>query len=259
MKPKITFISNMRNEERDLPALIRNIRGCADEIIILDGHSTDRTREVAQKLGAKVIWRKEIKRTSEYPFNRYIRMAKNNWIFNIDADERLSPELARALPRLVADPLFKAYRIPRKNFLKKGHWIRYGVFYPDYQMRLFHRDYIYFQKPIHTFPIIRGPLGTIGQHMLHLKYLRSAQRLEQQMAEWASGEPEVETNPLKRVVWFVILLNYYFLRDYLWRGSFREPDYLGYLWMTAIYFSKYPHKIKNAARSILPKCLHGLL
>ena len=157
MAPKITAIIHAKNEEDALPGLLRNLRGAFDEILLLDGKSTDRTREIARKMGAKVIIRRKehLLHISEESNNYYVKFAKNDWIFVVDCDELLTPELKSALPRLVADPRYKACRFPRRNYVTPEVWCR-RCFYPNYQLRLFDRRFIKFPKEVHTDPVVDG-------------------------------------------------------------------------------------------------------
>ncbi|MDQ3806232.1 MAG: glycosyltransferase family 2 protein, partial [Acidobacteriota bacterium] len=111
----------------------------ADEILVVDSHSADATREIARRSGARVVAR-------DWPgFARQKQFAadsaSHDWVFSLDADERVSPELRAAVEALRAAPaerLADGYRIPRRSFYM-GRWIRGGGWYPDYQLRLYRR------------------------------------------------------------------------------------------------------------------------
>ena len=138
MKISATIITF--NEESNIKAACESV-SWADEVIVVDSHSTDRTPEIAASLGAKVI-------TNEWPgFGQQkqfaVDKATHNWIFSLDADERVSDELRRSIEVLrdkEDSQLADAYLIPRRSFYQ-GRWIRGGGWYPDRQLRLFRRSH----------------------------------------------------------------------------------------------------------------------
>ncbi len=137
MKISATIITF--NEESNIKAACESV-SWADEVIVVDSHSTDGTPEIAASLGAKVI-------TNEWPgFGQQkqfaVDKATHNWIFSLDADERVSDELRRSIEVLrdkEDSQLADAYLIPRRSFYQ-GRWIRGGGWYPDRQLRLFRRS-----------------------------------------------------------------------------------------------------------------------
>ncbi len=120
----------------------------ADEIIVVDSHSTDGTTEIAKELGANVI---------HIPFNGYgdlrnkaITHCKYEWIFSLDSDERCTLEARDEIVKLVANAPLELYRIPRKNFFM-GKWIKYSGWYPNFrQPQLFKNGKMsYTMEPVH--------------------------------------------------------------------------------------------------------------
>lgn len=124
------------NEEKNIK---RAISSCvwAAEVIIYDSGSTDLTVDIAQKMGAKVI-------KGEWlgfgPSKRYLsEKTANDWIFSLDADEEVSEQLAAEIKALYQDlDQSAAYRTPRISFYLR-RWIKFGGWYPDYQVRLFNK------------------------------------------------------------------------------------------------------------------------
>ena len=138
-----------RRDRRSAPASSRATRrtGCracldsldwCDEILVVDSHSRDRTRELAAARGARVIERDWPGHVAQKEFA--IREAQHDWVLCIDADERVSPELAAEIERLRARGFdgCAGFAVPRlSRYL--GRWIRHGTWYPDWKLRLFDR------------------------------------------------------------------------------------------------------------------------
>ncbi|MCU1306075.1 MAG: hypothetical protein JWN45_770 [Acidobacteriaceae bacterium] len=128
-----------KNEEANIRRTLESVRW-ADEVIIVDSGSTDRTCEIARELGAKVFV-EEWKGFAAQK-NSAIEKCTGDWILSLDADEEVSPGLSFAIIRGLRADLrdffepFAGLELPRKN-LFLSHWIKYGGFYPDRKLRLF--------------------------------------------------------------------------------------------------------------------------
>lgn len=163
MKISATIITC--NEERNLPRAIESLR-CCDEILIVDSGSTDRTVEIAQKFGARVLeanWRGYAGQK-----NYASDQAAYDWILSIDADEALSEDLEAEIWQLKKNgPDCDAFTVPRlAQYL--GRWILYSGWYPDRKIRLFNRtkarwvgDYV------HESVISAGRVGQLQGNLLH--------------------------------------------------------------------------------------------
>jgi glycosyltransferase involved in cell wall biosynthesis len=135
---KISAVIIAFNEEKQIADAIASVKW-ADEILVIDSESTDRTQEIAESLGAKVIINKWPGFAAQKQFGA--NAAQNDWILSLDADERISTQLKDELLRIrggsykqIAD----AYRIPRLSYYM-GRAIRHSGWYPDTQLRLFDR------------------------------------------------------------------------------------------------------------------------
>ena len=134
---KITATIITLNEAGNIREAIQAV-DWADEVLVIDSESTDSTREIAQECGARVIVNPWPGFSKQKQFA--VDAAKNDWIFSLDADERLSPELRSSVAELKKDEskLADGYRVARRAFYM-GRWITGGGWYPDYQLRLFNR------------------------------------------------------------------------------------------------------------------------
>jgi glycosyltransferase involved in cell wall biosynthesis len=124
------------NEEANIGRVLESVRW-ADEIVVVDSGSTDRTSEIARGYGARVIHEPWRGYTGQK--NYVLELCTKGWILSLDADEEVSPELAEEIRQVLekSGPL-DGYAIPRKN-LFLGRWMKHGGFYPDPKLRLFRR------------------------------------------------------------------------------------------------------------------------
>jgi glycosyltransferase involved in cell wall biosynthesis len=155
------------NEEKNLDACLENL-GWADEIIVVDSHSTDRTAEIARKHKVKFC---QVSRIGTGKIkNMGIDKAENEWILNVDADERIPEKLRGEIQKILEDPRFDGYYMPRKSFLGR-RWIRGAGQWPDYNLRLFRKDKGRFQeKLVHERLILDGRTARLKNHMVHYNY-----------------------------------------------------------------------------------------
>src|SRR5690349_18411994 len=128
------------NEEANLGRVLESVRW-ADEIVLVDSGSTDRTCDIARDAGARVILEPWRGYTGQK--NYALELCTKDWVLSLDADEEVTAELAEEIRGVLADPqAFAGYTMPRKN-LFLGRWMRHGGFYPDPKLRLFRRGMAY--------------------------------------------------------------------------------------------------------------------
>ena len=125
------------NEEKNIADAIGSVADWADEILVVDAESTDATRSIAESLGAKIITQKWLGFSKQKQFA--VDNAAFDWIFSLDADERISDELKTAIKKLKAEPeTADAFRVSRlSHYMNRP--IRHSGWYPDWQIRLFNR------------------------------------------------------------------------------------------------------------------------
>ncbi len=168
-KAKISVAIITYNEEKNLPDCLKSVRQLADEIVVVDDSSKDKTREIAKSFGAKVI------KTPKQTFfdsnkNVAIKACSGDWIFLLDADERVSPELAKEINKTVQNwfpgqP--EAYWLPRKNYFL-GRYLRKGGQYPDPVLRLFKKGRALLpEESVHQQPSVKGKTDWLKNDLIH--------------------------------------------------------------------------------------------
>ena len=137
----------------------------ADEIVVVDSSSSDATAELAARKGARVVQKEWLGFGRQKQFA--VEQAKNDWVLCLDADERVSPALQASIEAALAAPKFNAYAMPRRNrFL--GRYLRHGEGYPDWSLRLFHRDFARWSSDaVHETVLTREPVGRLTGDLLH--------------------------------------------------------------------------------------------
>jgi glycosyltransferase involved in cell wall biosynthesis len=153
------------NEEHNLPRALASLQGIADEIVVLDSGSTDRTEEIARSCGAAF----RVRRWTNYSEqkNYAASCAQNEWILSLDADEELSSALQTSLlDWKKRAPRFCVYEMARRTWYLGG-WIRHSGWYPDFQRRLYLRDEAQFNGIIHEALRFDGKAGRLFGDLLH--------------------------------------------------------------------------------------------
>lgn len=179
-----------RDEERYIEEAIRSAGTIAAEVVVLlDPRSTDRTAEIARVAGATVY--EERFRSHSAQRNRALALCQYPWVFFLDADERLTPELAAEMWSLdlLASP-YAGYSVPRYN-LYWGRRLLGGGWYPDRQLRLLRRSSAHYdeRRLIHELAELDGPAGELAGHLLHIN-IESLHELRQKQYDYALKEAQ---------------------------------------------------------------------
>lgn len=195
MKQTLSIIINAGNEQEMIGDCLKSAL-FADEIVFVAANSTDQTVSIAKKLAPNM---KLAKVTDEYGknfakwHNIGLKLATKNWVFHLDADERITTILQQEIIQTIDHPEYNYYALPRANYFL-GKRVRYGGSYPDYVKRLFLRNkLIKWTGKIHEEPSVSGTIGYLKNDLLHFTHRHLTSMLQKTLL-WT----EVEAQALYR-------------------------------------------------------------
>lgn len=212
------------NEEEEIKDCLESVKW-ADEIVVVDSFSTDKTVDICRQYTNKVFQHEWSGYSNQK--NYAINVTTNPWILILDADERVSERLTKEIKEILDKDLgVDGYYIPRKSYFL-GRWIRYGGWYPDYSIRLFRKDKGRFeQREVHESVRINGKTAKLKNHLEHYTY-RNLSEYIQRMDRYSTlaamemvGEGR-RSGP--RNILFRPILT--FFRMYILKQGFREGIY----------------------------------
>ncbi len=223
MNEKLSAVILTYNSEDNINRCLQSINW-ADEIIVIDSFSKDKTLEIVESYKAR-IFQNEYKGYSkqlEYGIN----LAKNNWILVLDSDEKLTGELVNEIKLVLQNPQdVGGYEIPRKVFFL-GRYIRHGGWYPDYQFRLFKKDK---SEPIHL--EVHGAYTTtykkekLSGEIIHYTY-RNLYDYINRMNIYTSLDTDnkLKQNPGRKIKWYNFILNplSVFFRMFFFKKGYKD-------------------------------------
>ena len=203
---KISIVISAWNEADKLGRCLASV-AWADEVIVVNNSSTDATATVAGQHKAKVFKR---------PNNPMLNVNKNfgfekangEWILSLDADEVVTPELAKEIRHVVSSqqPAARSdvvgYWIPRKNIIF-GKWIMHGLWWPDKQLRLFQRGMGRFRcKHVHEYLEVDGPTGELQEPYIHHNYETISQFIRKMDTIYTESEVQKLVRTTYKFAWF---------------------------------------------------------
>jgi len=181
--PRLSVALITFNEERNLAPCLRSV-SFADEIVVVDNASTDRTREIAREFGARVL------EVPDWPGfgpqkNRALEACTGDWILALDADERVEEPLRTEIEQALAQPAFDVYAMPRRSTYC-GRYIRHGGWWPDYVTRLFRRGSAHYSDSrVHERLLTDRPVGRLRAPLTHFSF-RSMDQVVAKMNRYSS-------------------------------------------------------------------------
>lgn len=221
----VSVVVICNNEEDQIRACLESV-GFADELLVIDSYSTDDTVEIAEEHADRVVQREWNGINEQRNFG--LEEASHDWVFALDADERVSVTLQRELISLFSeesDPDHEGYHVPRvARYL--GRWILHGGWYPDHKLRLFKKQgasYDPSHDP-HDHPTVDGECGELNAPILHYTY----DDLSDQLSTIDRfSDVYVEGHPGKGSSWWLPLLMLVrppgkFLETWIWKCGFLD-------------------------------------
>ena len=188
MSQTLSVVLATYNEEKNLAPCLDSVKGLADEIVIVDGTSSDKTVEIAKKYQAKI---KITTNKSNFHINKQmaIDMATKDWILQLDGDEHVSPELKNEIKEILENRQssivnnqsdVNGYWMPRKNWFL-GRFLMKGGQYPDYTLRFYKNGKGRLpQKDVHEQAVVEGKVGYLKTALLHYPY----ENLSHYLSKW---------------------------------------------------------------------------
>ena len=166
---KVSVLILTKNEELDLPGCIQSVSWSTD-IVVYDSYSSDRTRVIAESVGARVIQRSFDNWASHQNWGLRHIAFRHPWVFYIDADERLTHEAATELQKIASgsDSSCVAYRIRRRDFFQ-GRQLRYVQTSPWY-IRFFRPEFVHYERLVNPLTLVSGPVGELQHPLDHYPF-----------------------------------------------------------------------------------------
>lgn len=217
-RQSLSVVFSVRNEEKFFEEALRSVKGLADEIIVVDNESTDKTAQIAKKYTKSIYEHKNtpnsLNTTKNYGFSK----TTGDWILSLDGDEIVPKELADEIrliistsgtgslrnfrqPTGVSQTSINGYWIPRKNIVF-GRWIQHGIWYPDKQLRLFRRGSGKFpEKHNHEYLEVAGEVSELHNHLIHQNYQTIVQFVDKMNHIYTDNEAEVLLASGKKLEW----------------------------------------------------------
>ena len=217
--PKLSITIITFNEEKNIRDCLESIKW-ADEIIVVDSFSTDRTVEICKKYTQKVIQRKWSGFLKQKKFAQ--EQATGEWILNLDADERLSPEAATEIKKEIINstPDVNGFVFHRQSYYL-GRWIKHGGWYPDAKLRLIRKDSgSWHGESLHEKLVCNGKVKYLKGKILHYVYRDISHQLET-VDSFSRISADIWLKKGKRFKLLLLLTkpSISFLTTYIWKGG----------------------------------------
>lgn len=224
---KLSVVVLTKNEEARIAACLESARW-ADEIIVVDDESTDRTVEIARRFTDAVFLKKmDVEGRHR---NWAYAQAKNPWVLSLDADEIVTPELREEIERtLPGNPPENGFTIPRRNYIG-NYWVRHGGWYPAPQLKLFRKDkFRYEGVAVHPRAFMDDPCGHLKNDLIHYSYRNTEDFLQKlnRQTSWEAQKWLAQGKPMRlgRFLWRTCDR---FMRTYFLRRGYQD-GFIGFV------------------------------
>lgn len=231
---KLSAVILTKNEEKNIERVINSLKDIVDEIVVIDSGSTDRTVEIATKLGAKVIFKQWEGAAKQRTFGSY--MASNEWVLALDADEELSQELRENIKKEMENPKFDAYELPRKTYYL-GRFLEH-TWYPEWRLRLFKKGYVEFEGELHENIkfLKKTNIGRLKGDLYHYSYKNLFHQYIKTV-EYAKHMAEIYHKNGKKFKFYKLIFSpvFIFFKNYFLKFGFLD-GWRGFLVATSSFF-----------------------
>lgn len=216
---KITGLVITLNEEKQICECIASLQQICDEVVVVDSCSQDRTVELAAAMGAKTLVQPYLGDGPQK--NVGIALASNTWVFSLDADERVTPELAATINELdLENTPFEAYAVRRRNFIG-SRWIRCCHWYPNYLIRLYRTDRTRYTNSKQHASVPSSNSCRLKADILHHAYRNIGEMFTKQAKSFSSRSAKIIYQSGRRVNAFSPFFHAFaaFFQNYFLRGG----------------------------------------
>ena len=225
---KISILLPTYNCEKTIISTLQSIKW-ADEIIIVDSFSNDKTLDLVGGFGCKIFQHKYINSAKQK--NWALTYCTHDWVFQIDSDEILEPGADEIIRTAItnASETVHCYKMPRKNHVL-GKWVKYGGLYPDWEYRLFRKKFgKWWDREVHSRIVVPGKIGILDTHLIHHGMPNISKQLSNldRYTRYEADELKKENIKFSFVKWtlgpvYIFMRRYFLLQGFRdgWRGLF---------------------------------------
>ena len=227
VKVPVSVVIIAKNEEDNMDDCLSSVKGWADEVVVVNDNSTDRTVEISQKYGA-VIYHRTMDNEGSHR-NWAAAQAKNEWVLYLDADERVTPELQKEIDAVLPDTKHAVFSIPFKTYIG-NYWVNHSGWYPGSKTRLVKKSkFRYADQLVHPRIFCDGTGGHLKKDIIHYGYPDLAHFLASlnrqttlQAQQWSTGGNKIS---MGHAFWRIIDR---FFRSYIGKGGWKA-GFMGFV------------------------------
>lgn len=231
---KLSVVILTKNEERNIERAIKSVKDIADEIVVVDSGSTDRTVEIAESLGAKVFYNRWVNFAVQRNFGESV--VSNSWVLMLDADEEVSEELFQSIKKELENPRYQAYEVPRRTYYL-GKFLKY-TWYPEWRLRLFKKGVLKYEGDLHEDVLFleKVSTGRLKGDLYHYSY-RSLYHQYTKTVNYAKGMAEIYYKNGKKFRFYKLIFNpfFTFFKNYFLKLGFMD-GWRGFLVAMSSFF-----------------------
>lgn len=208
-----------KNEEDRIERALKSVSDLASEIILVDSGSTDKTVEIAKKYGAKVFFREWKNYGDQVDYA--IKLVSQPWLFVLDADEEVSPQLKKSIQEAIKNPTADCYMVNRRTYYL-GKFLNYS-WYPEWRLRLFKNGKVEYERKVHAKPICKGSIGKLKGDLYHYSF-RSLKEQFDKTVRFAQQSADLMYSQGKKFHTYNLILNpiAYFIKFYFIKRGFLD-------------------------------------